>query len=78
MSIIIFLFIFTIIFYILAYLFLIFNLIVPKNRTLLLDLDETLIHSCSLKENPDHIVWAKSEYGEESKVLIIKIFNLFN
>lgn len=41
---------------------------IPKNRTLLLDLDETLIHSCSLKENPDHIVWAKSDYGEESKI----------
>lgn len=41
---------------------------VPKNRTLLLDLDETLIHSCSAKDNPDHIVWAKSEFGDESKI----------
>lgn len=26
--------------------------VVPKAKTLLLDLDETLIHSCSLRENP--------------------------
>ena len=30
----------------------------PTGRTLLLDLDETLIHSCGLKENPDHIITA--------------------
>jgi CTD small phosphatase-like protein 2 len=47
-----------------------FNLIViaPRGKTLLLDLDETLIHSCSLKEGPEHIVKAKGEYGEEAKV----------
>jgi CTD small phosphatase-like protein 2 len=37
---------------------------------LLLDLDETLIHSCSLKEGPDYIVKAKGDFGEESKVKI--------
>lgn len=41
---------------------------IPKNRTLLLDLDETLIHSCSLKENPDHIVKAKGEYSETTSI----------
>jgi len=40
---------------------------IPKNNTLLLDLDETLIHSCPLKE-ADHIVKAKGDYGEESKI----------
>lgn len=40
----------------------------PKNRTLLLDLDETLIHSCNSKEGPDHVVWAKGDFGEESKI----------
>lgn len=34
---------------------------VSKGRTLLLDLDETLIHSCSLKDNPDHIIKAKGD-----------------
>jgi len=34
---------------------------IPKGKTLLLDLDETLIHSCSLKENPEHIIKAKSD-----------------
>lgn len=27
-----------------------------KGKTLFLDLDETLIHSCSVRENPDHII----------------------
>lgn len=43
----------------------------PKNskgNTLLLDLDETLIHSCSLREGPDHIVVAHSDKGEETKI----------
>jgi len=39
-----------------------------KGNTLLLDLDETLIHSCSLRDGPDHIVVAHSDKGEETKV----------
>lgn len=39
-----------------------------KGRTLLLDLDETLIHSCGLKDNPDYIVVARGEYGDENKI----------
>ncbi|KAL4450499.1 hypothetical protein ABPG74_019397 [Tetrahymena malaccensis] len=37
----------------------------PKGKTLLLDLDETLIHSCSLKENPDHIIKAKADNDDK-------------
>lgn len=39
-----------------------------KGRTLLLDLDETLIHSCGLKDNPDYIVVARGEMGDENKI----------
>lgn len=38
---------------------------IPKKKTLLLDLDETLIHSCNLKENPQHILTATNEFGEK-------------
>ncbi len=44
-----------------------------KGKTLLLDLDETLIHSCNLKENPDHIVVAKAENNFEQKVIKLYI-----
>ncbi|CAK67902.1 unnamed protein product (macronuclear) [Paramecium tetraurelia] len=41
---------------------------VVKAKTLLLDLDETLIHSCSFRENPQVTVTAFGEYGEEAKI----------
>lgn len=47
--------------------------VVPKAKTLLLDLDETLIHSCSQRENPQVCVTAYGDYGEEAKVKIILI-----
>jgi len=40
----------------------------PKGRTLVLDLDETLIHTCALKDKPDYIVTAHSEFGDEAKI----------
>lgn len=40
-------------------------------KTLVLDLDETLIHSCSLKENPMHVLKTVGEFGEETSVIII-------
>lgn len=40
----------------------------PRKKTLLLDLDETLIHSCNLKENPQHILTAINEFGEKISV----------
>ncbi|EAS04951.1 NLI interacting factor-like phosphatase (macronuclear) [Tetrahymena thermophila SB210] len=39
-----------------------------KGKTLLLDLDETLIHTCSLKENPDQILKFKNEIGETQNI----------
>lgn len=42
--------------------------VVPKAKTLLLDLDETLIHSCSQRENPQVTVTAYGDFGEEAKV----------
>lgn len=33
-----------------------------------MDLDETLIHSCNLKENPQHILTAINEFGEKISV----------
>ena len=42
--------------------------LVPKNKTLLLDLDETLIHSCNLKDKPEHIVKAKDGYNDITSV----------
>ncbi|KAM3135224.1 hypothetical protein pb186bvf_012689 [Paramecium bursaria] len=42
--------------------------VVPKAKTLLLDLDETLIHSCSQRENPQVCVTAYGDYGEEAKI----------
>jgi len=36
-----------------------------KIKTLLLDLDETLIHSCEEDENPEEILVLKSEFGED-------------
>ena len=30
-----------------------------------MDLDETLVHTCSLKENPDNIIKTTGEFGEE-------------
>lgn len=41
---------------------------VQKAKTLILDLDETLIHSCSLKENPMHVLKTVGEFGEEIPV----------
>ncbi|CAD8114750.1 unnamed protein product [Paramecium primaurelia] len=41
---------------------------IVKAKTLLLDLDETLIHSCSLRENPQVTVTAFGDYGEEAKI----------
>lgn len=38
--------------------------IVSKGKTLFLDLDETLIHTCSLREYPDHIIKSSNEKGE--------------
>lgn len=39
-------------------------IIASKGKTLFLDLDETLIHSCALREYPDHIVKASNDKGE--------------
>jgi hypothetical protein len=33
-------------------------------------LDETLIHSCGLKDNPMHILKTIGEYGEETPVIL--------
>ena len=42
----------------------------PKNRTLLLDLDETLVHTCGINEHPEYIIRVRGEFGEESQVYI--------
>ncbi|EGR33824.1 NLI interacting factor-like phosphatase family protein, putative, partial [Ichthyophthirius multifiliis] len=45
----------------------------PKNSTgniLLLDLDETLIHSCGLNENPDAVIMAQEEYNSQKQFQI--------
>jgi len=54
-----------------------FLLKAPKLKTLLLDLDETIIHttivlnqSSIIKEHPDHIIKTLGEYGEE---LVVKL-----
>ncbi|CAD8137321.1 unnamed protein product [Paramecium octaurelia] len=39
-----------------------------KDKTLVLDLDETLIHSCSQRENPQVYVTAVGDFGEEAKI----------
>jgi len=44
-----------------------------KMKTLLLDLDETLIHSCKKDENPDVVLkleGVKGDYFEDDKVPI--------
>lgn len=41
---------------------------VRKDKTLVLDLDETLIHSCPPRENPQVYVTAVGEFGEEAKI----------
>jgi CTD small phosphatase-like protein 2 len=40
----------------------------PDFKTLLLDLDETLIHSCSLKENPKHVLTVYGDHGDSVKL----------
>jgi CTD small phosphatase-like protein 2 len=42
----------------------------PRYKTLLFDLDETLVHTTHLKEHPDHILKA-TDNGVEFKVLIV-------
>lgn len=49
--------------------------VVVKAKTLLLDLDETLIHSCSLRESPQVTVTAFGDYGEEAKVTYYNILD---
>ena len=44
------------------------NLLEKKNKTLILDLDETLIHSCNKWENPDAI--CKFKLTEDEEVFI--------
>ncbi|CAD8118016.1 unnamed protein product [Paramecium sonneborni] len=44
------------------------ELIPKKDKTLILDLDETLIHSCAPRENPQVYVTAVGEFGEEAKI----------
>jgi len=44
--------------------------LVKRFKTLFLDLDETLVHSCTLKENPEKIITAINDYGEEATVAI--------
>ncbi|CAK85344.1 unnamed protein product (macronuclear) [Paramecium tetraurelia] len=39
-----------------------------KERALILDLDETLIHSCTQRENPQVYVTAVGDFGEEAKI----------
>eukprot|EP00828_Plagiopyla_frontata_P043924 TRINITY_DN7017_c0_g1_i2.p1 TRINITY_DN7017_c0_g1~~TRINITY_DN7017_c0_g1_i2.p1 ORF type:complete len:402 (+),score=43.53 TRINITY_DN7017_c0_g1_i2:146-1351(+) len=41
---------------------------VPKTKTLFLDLDETLVHSCTSKENPQKLVTAYTEMGDETVI----------
>jgi len=40
-----------------------------KKKTLLLDLDETLIHTCQLKEDPEHVVLVPTENGGKISVI---------
>ncbi|CAD8154277.1 unnamed protein product [Paramecium octaurelia] len=42
----------------------------PKAKTLLLDLDETLIHSCSAREKSQTCILAVSEQGEEARIYL--------
>lgn len=42
-----------------------------KAKTLVLDLDETLVHACTSLEDPDEILWGKNAQGQLTKVLII-------
>lgn len=42
----------------------------PPYKTLFLDLDETLIHTCAITENPDHIIKGKDDSGGEILVNI--------
>lgn len=52
-------------------------MLVKRFKTLFLDLDETLVHSCTLKENPEKIITAINDYGEEATVAIKWNYLLF-
>ena len=54
--------------------YLILDLIVKRFKTLFLDLDETLVHSCTIKENPEKIITATNDYGDEATVNFFLIF----
>jgi predicted HAD superfamily phosphohydrolase YqeG len=43
--------------------FFLFEILDPRAKTLIFDLDETLIHSCNLKENPQYHVKTNNELG---------------
>ena len=45
--------------------------LVPRYKTLLLDLDETLVHTCSLKENPEHVIKTIDAFGQENSVFCL-------
>ena len=47
-------------------------ILATKKKTLLLDLDETLIHTCQLKEDPEHVVLVPTENGGKISVSLIK------
>lgn len=60
--------------------------VAQKNKTLLLDLDETIVHTSMLmshngitplKDHPDHIIKTVGEYGEELVVFFIYLFFKF-
>ena len=53
--------------------FFISNLIDAKKKTLFLDLDETLIHTCQLKQNPEHVVLLPIENGNKISVYKIRL-----
>lgn len=43
-------------------------MMVGKPKTLLLDLDETLIHSCLIKNRPDVVLTYQGAQGEPTRV----------
>ncbi|CAD8163144.1 unnamed protein product [Paramecium pentaurelia] len=43
---------------------------IPKSKTLLLDLDETLIHSCSARDKYQICILAFNEQGEQAKIYL--------
>jgi predicted HAD superfamily phosphohydrolase YqeG len=42
-----------------------------KSKVLILDLDETLIHTCTIRDSPDVILSYSSIGGETNKVIFV-------